>query len=430
MRKTKNQKLILLTLASLMLAALLISCSQHKAHNFGEWKTVRAASCTEEGLEKRVCECGEEETRRIDKLRHDYTASENTVDSTCTEQGYIERYCACGAKTISYTEVTDHAYGAWTTYKEATVLVQRVEKRSCNDCGAEETRKTEFAKVTSSNKFLTFVNQYGEYLESGKPNGNYDSSYDMNLASPYGDKGVDFGQGGCYNGKYYYQAFVNVMDNGGVVAKVDTVTGEVVAYSTARNIGHANDVTYNSKTNEVLVVYAGVIYVFDADTLEFEREFTVNVPDVMHEGITAMSYNAHNDTYVFYNGGQWLFYVVDGNFTKLISSGEMEPPYKTMPNSGRCASQGICSDENYIYSLFYEDVDGNVKTLDYKAYVQVRDYEFNLINTFEVTLDKAYHEAESISVVDGKFYVGAAALYGAGNKLRPFANFTVYEFTP
>ena len=100
------------------------------------------------------------------------------------------------------------------------------------------------------------------------------------------------------------------------------------------------------------------------------------------------------------------------------------------PSTSRLQNTKGILDENYIYSLFYEDVDGNVKTLDYKAYVQVRDYEFNLINTFEVTLGKAYHEAESISVVDGKFYVGAAALYGAGNKLRPFANFTVYEFTP
>ena len=425
----KNKKLILLTIAAFIFATLLISCG-HTKHEFGEWQAVKEATCTEDGLEVRVCECGEEESRSIDKVKHEYTAREEIVEPTCTEQGYTTRYCACGAKTTSHTDVIDHSFGAWTTYREATLFTKKAEKRSCNDCSAEETRETEFVTVKDTDKLLSFVNRYGEYLEGGKPNGNYDSSLDATLATPYGDRGVDFGQGGCYNGRYYYQAFVNVMDNGGVIAKVDTTTGEVVAYSEARNISHANDVTYNPNTNEVLAVYAGVIYVFDADTLAFKREFSVNIPDVKHEGITAMSYNAHNDTYVFYNGGQWLFYVVDGNFTKLISSGEMEPPYKTKPNSGRCASQGICSDENYIYSLFYEDVDGAGATLDYKAYVQVRDYEFNLINTFEVTLGKDFHEAENISVVDGKFYVGAASLYASGSKLRPFADFTVYEFNP
>ena len=124
------KRIIVLVAMAITLSACLFSCSQPEAHEheYGEWKTVKEATCTEGGLEARECECSESETRATDKVKHEYTASEKTTEPDCTNQGYIERYCTCGAKTISYTEALGHSYGAWTTYREASILVKKSEK--------------------------------------------------------------------------------------------------------------------------------------------------------------------------------------------------------------------------------------------------------------------------------------------------------------
>ena len=478
----KIKSAIMLIGLALLLTAFAVSCS-HKDHSFGKWETVSAASCTEDGLEKRVCECGEEEARVIEKLEHTYTARDEVTDPTCTEQGYTTHFCACGESiTDSYTskishsygewtvttaatctdkgeeqrkcecgdtevreieatgiheytaksEVTDptctergytihfcacgesitdsytskvaHSYGEWVTLKEATVIQKKQEKRTCIalGCTAYETKTGSFVTYVKANKLMTFTNGY--YAAASNP-------YRQDFR---------YGQGGCCNGRYFYQAFVNINDDLGVIARVDMESGEI-AYSTpAKDLGHANDVTYNSKTNEIIVIRSTtkMAVIYDATTLEYKRNQELPVT------ATAISYNAHNDTYVMFNI-QANFYIVESDFTTITgwSGGGFVAP------TGYVA-QGICSDENYIYSLFYKDVDGDVSTLDYKACVRVKDYNFNTVNTFEIELGQANHEAESISIVDGKFYVGAAALFALPGGVRPYADFTVYEFTP
>lgn len=69
-------------------------------HNFGEWVVVTAAGDTSEGLKKRACACGAEETLSIPKKNHTCTAEEKaavvTKAATCTEAGTLQNYCACG----------------------------------------------------------------------------------------------------------------------------------------------------------------------------------------------------------------------------------------------------------------------------------------------------------------------------------------------
>ena len=51
-------------------------------HSFGEWAVTIAATCTAEGEETRTCAaCGEKETRKLDKIAHDYK------DGKCTACG-------------------------------------------------------------------------------------------------------------------------------------------------------------------------------------------------------------------------------------------------------------------------------------------------------------------------------------------------------
>ena len=334
----KIKSAIVLIGLALLLTAFTVSCS-HKDHSFGKWETVSAASCTEDGLEKRVCECGESEERVISK--------------------------------------TGHSMGEWSIYTPSTSISKSEERMVCDRCGYYEAREGEYLAYATSKKTYTIQNKY-----SSRSN-NYSSAYGMAIYRP---------QGGCYNGDNYYQAFISRNEELAVVAKLNVKTGETI-YSKAIDMEHANDMTYNSKTNEVMVAYKYIVYVFDADTLEYkgERRLPFYSP--------GFSYNAHNDTYVSFHGGDaYCLYIYDADFNLIKKSPEIEF------YSGH-VSQGICSDDKYIYNLFCVKNDG--WGTGYKTYVRIRDYDFKLVNIIEVKISGNY-EPENISVINGVFYIGAA----------------------
>ena len=154
-------------------------------HSWGQWETTRAPACTEAGERTRSCgTCGAVETESIAANGHDYDAV--TTAPTCEEQGYTTFTCVCGDSYVdnyvnaqghtpgeavaenpveatcdaagSYDEVvycavcetelsretvavsaTGHSYGSWETTTEPTCTETGKRKRSCTDCGAEET---------------------------------------------------------------------------------------------------------------------------------------------------------------------------------------------------------------------------------------------------------------------------------------------------
>ena len=56
----------------LLLAVLLLAgCSQTHTHDYGAWTTVKPAECTGEGLQERVCACGERQTQSLAVAGHD-----------------------------------------------------------------------------------------------------------------------------------------------------------------------------------------------------------------------------------------------------------------------------------------------------------------------------------------------------------------------
>lgn len=65
-------------------------------HSYGSWTTERAASCLNEGSEKRTCSvCGKSETRTISAKGHSYISK--VVPPTHTEEGYTLHTCTnCG----------------------------------------------------------------------------------------------------------------------------------------------------------------------------------------------------------------------------------------------------------------------------------------------------------------------------------------------
>lgn len=109
-------KRVLLVLFALMLCAITFASCGHE-HEFGEWKTVKDASCTETGLQERVCKCGEKETKELPLLSHIKGEWVVDVEATCTEEGTKHQICSVcktSLRTVSvaalgHTEVVDAA---------------------------------------------------------------------------------------------------------------------------------------------------------------------------------------------------------------------------------------------------------------------------------------------------------------------------------
>lgn len=68
-----------------------------ESHSFGKWTVVKAATCSADGQQKRVCDiCGETETKAIKAIDHTY-AEGKQVEPTCTAMGYTKYTCTvCG----------------------------------------------------------------------------------------------------------------------------------------------------------------------------------------------------------------------------------------------------------------------------------------------------------------------------------------------
>ena len=112
-------------------------------HSFGEWNTVKATSCKEEGLAERACSCGYKETQTIAKTEH--RAGEWIIDkeATSTEEGSKHQACTVCGETLKTESipVTPHVPGEWIIDKEATCTEAGSKHRVCTKCG--ETCDTE-----------------------------------------------------------------------------------------------------------------------------------------------------------------------------------------------------------------------------------------------------------------------------------------------
>ena len=110
-------------------------------HAFGQWTVVTEATCTEDGLKERVCECGEKESEVVEAKGHTFGEWTTTVEPTCAD-GEKKRVCSdCGHVEKEVIEaVSEHTYGEWTVVTSATCTEKGQEKRTCDSCGEEEFR--------------------------------------------------------------------------------------------------------------------------------------------------------------------------------------------------------------------------------------------------------------------------------------------------
>lgn len=112
---------------------MFVECEPAHTHTYGEWTTVKAATCEEAGERERTCPCGEKQTEVIPAAGHTPAAVvyENEKPATCETDGSCEMvvYCAvCGGELSRETvtiPMTSHTGGT------ATCL----EKAICEICG-------------------------------------------------------------------------------------------------------------------------------------------------------------------------------------------------------------------------------------------------------------------------------------------------------
>lgn len=224
-----------------------------------------------------------------------------------------------------------------------------------------------------------------------------DTSLKSTVSNQYGISG------GWTDGKYLYRAFITSYDstnednNEVVIVKYDLTTGEIVKQSEKLPLNHANDITYNSKTNQ-LVVSHGVsttVSLIDADSLELEG--TKTLPCLA--GI--MDYNPTYDCYALARAQLHHLYILDKDFNP-IQKYEVDlythPQFHPKGTATGVSPQGNACDDKCIYYLFSSGTEQ-----EYKHVITVFDWNGNYMTEIEFQLDGV--EPEAISVVGNTIYV-------------------------
>ena len=106
------------------LVCVLASCGHE--HKFGSWYPMTSSTCTQKGVEKRECSCGEYEIREMSVAEHSYDEWETIDKATCISVGKQKKKClTCGY--IYEEEIPKTTSHDFTDY-------------GCRDCGNAQAR--------------------------------------------------------------------------------------------------------------------------------------------------------------------------------------------------------------------------------------------------------------------------------------------------
>ena len=168
MKKTVK---IVLIVCLLLIPCILISCNNstpsntdpqniEHTHNFGEWKTINDANCTDNGIEKRTCACGKSEEQTIDAYGHTEVI-DSAIDATCTTDGLTEGvHCSvCNTVLTEQQKVKSNGHSYISTVVEATKTEKGYTLHTCSACGDSYTDN--YVEATGSLGLAYRVNDDG-----------------------------------------------------------------------------------------------------------------------------------------------------------------------------------------------------------------------------------------------------------------------------
>lgn len=145
--------------------------TQAHVHAFGDWTAVVKATCTDAGVDQRVCECGGRELRKTAATGHEEGDWKVSSESTCTEVGINYQaciHCHIVLKT-STTPAKGHTEGDWVVNREPTCTKSGSKQLMCTTCNgaikSETLRKLGHTEVTVEGKAPTCTE---EGLKEGK----------------------------------------------------------------------------------------------------------------------------------------------------------------------------------------------------------------------------------------------------------------------
>lgn len=205
---------IVIIFAIATIPAIISAVNEH-THIYGEWEITKNPTCSEQGIEKRFCDCGDVQQNPIERLphtegewtfneegtekrllcavcnrtlqtesltNHTHSFSEWTVEieATCTKGGIMIRYCRCGWSDQKAVKPIDHKYGNWETVELPTCEENGIEKRTCQ-CGHSEERATH---SLGGHKYGAWT----VYLESTCSKEGIERRYCINDPSHYEDR--------------------------------------------------------------------------------------------------------------------------------------------------------------------------------------------------------------------------------------------------
>ncbi len=124
-------------------------------HDVGEdeWTVVVPATCTEDGLQARICkrsDCGARvEEKEIKAAGHTSTGIKTITEATCTHTGKTADTCSVCGKTFNENIVPqkDHTYGKWETIIEPTCTESGLKQSVCTSCKVASKTETIPAKA-------------------------------------------------------------------------------------------------------------------------------------------------------------------------------------------------------------------------------------------------------------------------------------------
>ena len=281
----------------------------------------------------------------------------------------------------------------------------------------------DFAEYTIEGRSVSALHQWltsSDELEATLAN-------PITLPNPRQDNSTFFRQGGYADkdGRYFYQAYITYKDTEETinpketdnlvrVLKYDMATSDYI-WSGDMELNHANDITYNSKLDCLIVCHSGpnktkLSYIdVTQDGLVLQKTFDIKY------NIDYIDYNALRDVYIA--GTSEKFFVLNSNFQKI--SEDFSPPDMKINHSG----QGVSCDDDYIYFVLTAKA---IKT----EVVAVYDWSGTLVTTITLDIDTQSDivESENISVVGDKIYIMTSEIVGStSNQKEKPANVYVID---
>lgn len=105
--KKKRRDRICTLFGICVLAAFLIFWFTHP-HKYGDWVVVKEPACVEEGLKKRSCFCGHDETEKLPNLGGHVEVIDEATEATCIQKGVTEgKHCSVCKEVLVAQEVVE-----------------------------------------------------------------------------------------------------------------------------------------------------------------------------------------------------------------------------------------------------------------------------------------------------------------------------------